>query len=403
MYLKGVMSLMALVVFIDLVGFGIVVPLLPFYGELYAPSHPFVITMLMATYSGCQLLASPLWGRLSDRVGRRPIVLISLVTSVSAYLWLSHASALWMLFATRALQGISAGNISVAQAYIADVTTPEKRAKGMGLLGAAIALGFTLGPAIGGWLAGPDPMHIVAAAPAYAAAGFSALALVVAFFTLKEPLSAELRAAAARQPGRIAQLQSALGRPPLRLLLILYFLSTFAFAGMETTFAQWALARLDWGPRQVGETFAVVGIVLILIQGGLIGRLAKRFGEARLLLAGAIMSGLGLAGLAEAATPDAAIIACSILALGQSLTSPAISSLVSRQAGASEQGGMLGINQSIGAFARLVGPMAAGFAFEVRGPGAPYIIGALVMLGAAVLALQVRSRPGVPHGVPQPP
>lgn len=383
------MLLMVLVVFIDLVGFGIVIPLLPFYGERFAPDHPFVITMLMATYSGCQLIAAPMWGRLSDRVGRRPMVLLSLSTSVASYLWLSHADALWVLFATRALQGVSAGNISVAQAYIADVTTPENRAKGMGAVGAAIGLGFTLGPGIGGWLAGPDPLHIDAAAPAYAAALLSGLALLVAATRLRESLPPERRAAGAGGPGRFALLGQALRRPRLRILVLLFFTTTFAFAGMETTFAQWALARFAWGPRQVGGIFATLGVLVILIQGGLIGRLTKRYGEARLLLAGTMLVGLGLAVLVPHLAWQVSVAGCCLLAVGQGLASPATSALVSREAAASEQGGILGVNQSAGALARVAGPAVAGALFELIGPGAPYLAGALVMAFSALLAAEV--------------
>jgi DHA1 family tetracycline resistance protein-like MFS transporter len=393
------MPLMLLVVFIDLVGFGIVIPLLPFYGLHFLPDHPFAVTMLMATYSGCQLVAAPLWGRLSDRTGRRPVMLASLTTSVLAYLWLAHASALWMLFAARALQGISAGNISVAQAYVADVTTPENRAKGMGLVGAAIGIGFTLGPAIGGFLAGSDPAHLALAAPAYAAALLSATALAIAVVRLPESLPPERRAVAAG-PGRIAMIRSAMARPRLRPLLVLFFTSTFAFAGMESTFGQWAYARFAWGPSQVGGVLGSVGVLLILIQGGLIGRLARRYGEARLLVAGTIMTGTGLALLAIPAGWTLGVGACALLALGQGLASPSIQSLVSREAAATEQGGVLGVNQSMGAAARLFGPAVAGLAFEWYGPGAPYLVGALIMLVSVWLALGIRRERGGETPVP---
>ncbi|HLY56335.1 MAG TPA: MFS transporter, partial [Stellaceae bacterium] len=375
-------------------------------GLRYAPDHPFAVTMLLATYSGCQLIAAPLWGRLSDRIGRRPIVLISLTTSVLAYLWLSEASALWMLFAARALQGISAGNISVAQAYIADVTKPENRAKGMGLVGAAIGVGFTLGPAIGGWLAGSDPVHLAVAAPALAAAGMSALALLIALVRLPESLPPDRRAAK-RTSGRIALVLDAFSRPRLRPLLTLFFTTTFAFAGMESTFGQWAYARFDWGPSQVGAVLGTVGVLLIVIQGGLIGRLTARFGEARLLFAGTLMIAVGLAAMAASTVAAAGIAACCLLAMGQGLASPATSALVSRAAGGSEQGGILGVNQSMGSAARLLGPAVAGAAFELRGPGAPYVIGAAVMLISAVLAWRVmndkRREAAVDRPPPNPP
>jgi len=380
------MPLILLIVFIDLVGFGIVIPLLPFYGLRFAPEHPFLVTMLMATYSGCQLLASPLWGRLSDRIGRRPVLLLSLATSVVGYFWLSRADALWVLFATRILQGVSAGNISVAQAYIADITTPQNRAKGMGMIGAAIGLGFTLGPAIGGFLAGPDPLNLSVASPALAAAGMSLISLLIAAVALPESLPAERRAQRGAVPGRLAMVRGALARPRLRPLLVMFFITTFAFAGMETTFGQWAYARFDWGPQAVGTVLGSTGVVVILIQGGVVGRLARRYGEARLLFAGTLMVAVALAALAVPSGPVLGVAACCLLALGQGLTSPATSSLVSREAGAEEQGGILGVNQSMAAAARLFGPAAAGLAFEAYGPNAPYLLGALVMLASSWIA-----------------
>jgi len=390
--MTAAMLIMLLVVFTDLVGFGVVIPLLPFYGEHFGAS-PLTVTMLLATFSGCQLIAAPLWGRLSDRIGRRPIVLVSTATSVLAYVWLASADALWMLFATRALQGISAGNISVAQAYIADVTRPETRAKGMGMMGAALGLGFIVGPAIGGQLAGGDPTALTVALPAYAAAGFSALALIFAVVLLKESLSPAHRAEAGRNRiGRVAEIRDAFARVPLRRLMTLSFMTTIAFAGMEAVFALWALARFDWGPRQVGELFAMVGIVMVLIQGGLIGRLTQRFGEAWMLLAGTVTIGLGLALLAAAMTPAVAIGACCLLALGMGMAQPSTTSLISREASAIEQGGILGVNQSVGSLARLLGPLAAGGAFTIGGPSAPYMVGAGVMVVSSWLATRVVRR-----------
>jgi DHA1 family tetracycline resistance protein-like MFS transporter len=390
--MKAAMLIMLLVVFTDLVGFGVVIPLLPFYGQHFGAS-PLTVTMLLATFSGCQLIAAPLWGRLSDRIGRRPIVLISTATSVLAYVWLASADALWMLFAARALQGVSAGNISVAQAYVADVTKPETRAKGMGMLGAALGLGFIVGPAVGGQLAGADPTALTVALPAYGAAGFSALALVLAALLLKESLPALQRAeAAGNRTGRFAQIRSAFARPNLRRLMILFFITTFAFAGMEATFALWALARFGWGPAQVGELFAMVGVVLVLIQGGLVGRLSQRFGEARMLLAGTVMIGVGLALMAAAMTPILGIGATGVLALGMGMAQPSISSLISREASATEQGSVLGVNQSVGSLARLLGPLAAGSAFTIGGPSAPYMIGAVLLLASAWLATRVLRR-----------
>src|SRR5260221_10370495 len=181
------MPVLFAVIVIDLIGFGLVIPLLPFYGEHFSAS-PLVVTLLMSTYSLFQLFAAPLWGGLSDRHGRRPILLVSLAGGVVGYLWLGIADALWMLFAARALQGVCAGNIAAAQAYVGDVTTPENRAKGMGMIGAAFGIGFIIGPALGGFLAGGDPATARLGAPFYVGAGLSALAFLGALIFLKESL-----------------------------------------------------------------------------------------------------------------------------------------------------------------------------------------------------------------------
>jgi MFS transporter, DHA1 family, tetracycline resistance protein len=381
------MIVMLLVVFVDLLGFGVIIPLLPFYGEHFGAS-PVAVTSLLSTYSGLQLIFAPIWGRLSDRFGRRPVVLISLATSVAAYLWMGVADALWMLFAARALQGISAGNISVAQAYIADITTPENRAKGMGGLGAAIGLGFTLGP-LGGLLAGPDNAHINVGLPSLLAAALSAIALVIASLRLKESLTPAIRARAKKAVGRIALLRDAFGRPRLRILMILFFTTTFAFAGMESTFGIWADEVLHWATWQVGIIFVVIGLVLVLVQAGLIRVVIKRYGEAQTLFAGTIGIGVGLALLAAATEPVLGVIATCCLALGMGLASPSSSALISKEAAAEEQGSILGVNQSVGSFARLVGPAVAGQAFEYAGPSAPYMVGTLVMLISAAIAYHV--------------
>jgi DHA1 family tetracycline resistance protein-like MFS transporter len=320
--------------------------------------------------------------------------LLSVSTSVLAYLWLSQADALWMLFAARAVQGISAGNISVAQAFVADITTAENRAKGMGLLGAAYGLGFTLGPWVGGELAGAGPHHPSVILPSLAAAGMSAIALILAFALMKEPLSAALRAeAAANRKGRIEQIVSAFSRPRLRLVMLLFFATTFAFAGMETTFAQWALDRLDWGPQPVGRMFGMIGVLLIMLQGGLIGQLVKQFGERRLVLAGMMLIGIGLLGMALSWHPILAVMSTSLMAIGQGITAPTTSALGSREAQASEQGGILGVNQSVGSLARLLGPTAAGLAYQYGGASAPYFLGAAVMLGTCWLGLSLIRQP----------
>jgi len=391
------MAILFLIVFIDLVGFGLVIPLLPFYGEAFH-AEPGTVTLLLATYSFAQFLMAPVWGRLSDRHGRKPILLVSLCFSVASYLWLANASALWMLFAARLLSGAGAGNITAAQAYVADVTPPEHRAKGMGMIGAAFGLGFTIGPAIGGFIAGEHPGIAELAQPAFVAAGLSALALLFTLARLPESLPPEARAGISR-PGRLALARRAFRRPALRQLIILLFVTIAAFAGMESTFALWAERAFGWGPQTVGYTFFYVGIVLAAMQGGLVGKLVERFGEARLVTAGAGIIALGLVAIPFSVRVPLVLVAMAFLAIGMGLLNPSINGLLSLHATADEQGGILGVGQSASSLARIIGPAIAGQFFDTFGRNAPYFLSAVLMVGVTLLAFRIpRLRPGMQEG-----
>lgn len=387
------MPVLFLIVFVDLVGFGLVIPLLPFYGERFGAS-PEQVTVLMAVYSLMQMLAAPLWGRLSDRVGRRPVLMASLAASVLSYLWLGFADALWMLFAARAFAGACAGNIAAAQAYIADVTPPEKRARGMGMIGAAFGLGFILGPAIGGIVAGSNSATADLRSPGLIAAGLSLTALLGVLFILKESRSPD--AAEAPRRGRMALLLDAFGRPVLSRLLIIFFMVMIAFSGMESTFALWAMRQFDWGPEQVGYVFTFVGVLSAVMQGGLIGPLTRRFGEERLMTAGLVLIGLGLLLLPFARAVAPLGVAVSALALGMGALQPSLNSLISRRAGKDEQGGVLGVAQSVGSLSRVIGPLIAGSLFAGLGRGAPFLC------GAVLVALSLFAAARLPRGAADP-
>ena len=378
------MPTLFLIVFVDLVGFGLVIPLLPFYAVRFAAS-PQEVTALLAIYSLAQLVTAPLWGRLSDRVGRRPVLLVSLTASALAYLWLGGATALWMLFAARGFAGACAGNIAAAQAYIADVTGPEERARGMGLIGAAFGLGFIIGPALGGLIAGNDPATADTVTPAWVAAGLSVLALCGVLLLLPESLPANLGDRAAGR-SRVGAVMDVLSRPILSRLILIFFLVILAFAGMESTFALWAIGQFGWGPRQVGYVFAYVGVLSAVLQGGLIGHLARRFGEERLLLGGLTLIGLGLLVMTLAYNLAALVAAVTALALGMGLTQPSLNSLISRRAGGPEQGEVMGVSQSVASLSRVLGPFAAGFCFAEFGRNSAFLWGAVLVAAALLLA-----------------
>jgi DHA1 family tetracycline resistance protein-like MFS transporter len=384
------MAILFLIVFLDLIGFGLMFPLLPFYSEHFGAT-PMVVTLLLASYSLAQFFMSPVWGRLSDRFGRKPILLASLCFSIGSYVWLGFADALWMLFAARLLAGAGAGNIAAAQAYIADVTTPEKRAKGMGMIGAAFGLGFTLGPALGGLIAGDHPDIVALGRPALVAAALSTIALLLTATMLSESLPGSARIA--ERPSRLTLAREAFDRPALRQILILFFIATAAFAGMETTFALWSEGAFGWGPRSVGLSLLFVGVVLIVMQGFLVGWLAQRFGEARLVVAGISIIAAGLLGLPLSAIVPEALIAMGLMAVGMGLFSPSINSLLSFHAGATERGGIMGVGQSASSLARVFGPIVAGFCFDHWGRNAPYYFSATVMAAMVLLALRLPRAP----------
>ncbi|HYY41951.1 MAG TPA: MFS transporter, partial [Pyrinomonadaceae bacterium] len=332
-------------VFIDLIGFGIVIPVLPFYVEgTKFNATPRAVGLLFASYSVMQLLFTPILGRLSDRYGRRPVLFLSLLGTSLGFLILGFARTLWMLFVGRIIDGITGGNISTAQAYIADVTTKEERAKGMGLIGAAFGLGFTFGPAIGGILSkwGISVPFIFAGALALANA-------VLLYFTLPETVTPDHPARASAASGRWTQLAGALRQPRLAFVLVIYFMFVVAFSIMTASFALFTMYRFGYDPVHNGYIFMYVGLIGALIQGGLIGRLAKRFGELPLVIVGAFCFALALLAI-PLMSPGAGLLALlgigGLFAIGNSLATPSLQTLASKSAGAGEQGGVLGVVQS---------------------------------------------------------
>jgi DHA1 family tetracycline resistance protein-like MFS transporter len=347
-------------VFIDLVGFGIVIPVLPFYAEGTAfNATPRTVGFLFASYSIMQLLAAPVLGRLSDKYGRRPVLLISIIGTGIGFLIIGFAATIWMLFAGRILDGLTGGNISTAQAYIADITTKENRAKGMGLIGAAFGLGFIFGPAIGGILSRWG-IHV----PFFFAATLCFANALLLYFTLPETVDTRNPSRHSADSGRgLRQLISSLKQPRLAFVIIIYFLFVVAFSIMTTSFSLYTMFRFGYDAQHTGYLFAYVGVISVIVQGGLIGRLVKKFGELPLVILGSLFFATSLAAVPFVGPTSGGLLGLliggGVFALGNSLATPALTSLASKSVGADEQGSVLGVMQSAASLARAVGPSLA--------------------------------------------
>jgi DHA1 family tetracycline resistance protein-like MFS transporter len=374
-------------VFLDLIGFGIVIPVLPLYAERFAAS-PLVIGLLLASYSAMQCLFAPILGRLSDRVGRRPVLLVSVIGTAIGFLLMGLADSLWLLFAARMLDGITGGNISTAQAYIADVTTPEQRSRGMGLIGAAFGLGFIFGPAIGGLLS-----HISLAAPFIFAACLAAVNAVAIYAFLPESLPVERR----NQPHARAPLSALIRQAkqrPLGMILAAYGLTVVSFSMLTATYALFTERRFGCTAAQNGFLFAGQGLLGAIIQGGLLGRLVNAFGDKRLVIVGTLTFALSLWLLPMSTTASFLLVATTGVAIGHSLVLAPLNGLASKSVSAASQGQVLGMMQSAASAARIVGPVLGGWLLNYDALHAadafgrmPYSVGAAVALLAFVLAL----------------
>jgi MFS transporter, DHA1 family, tetracycline resistance protein len=373
-----------LTVFIDLLGFGMVVPLLSRYAEDYGAT-PFQAGLLVASYSIAQFFLAPVWGRLSDRVGRKPVLAWTLAGNAASYALFAAAGGLPLLFVARTLSGAFAANISTAQAYVADVTTPETRAKGMGMIGMAFGLGFVLGPAIGGLLA----HHLGVAAPGAAAAVLSAVACAVAATKLPESLPPALRRRAQTRRHPILAIRGVLSDRRVGPLVALFFFLVFGFANLESMLALFLKHRFDYDAQATGWVFVYIGVCIAFAQGFLIGRLARRFGEARLLRIAPLVLAVGMQLYWLAPGPGLFFAAVPFVAVGMGLSNPSVASLVSRRTPADAQGRTLGLMQSVGALARAVSPAVAGWLYGAfqrpDGSVAPFVVGGvLVVLGVAL-------------------
>jgi len=337
----------------------IILPLLPFYSERMGASA-LVVGFLVASYAACQLIAGPILGRISDRVGRKPVLMVSQMGTLAGFLLLANAHVLWLVFVSRIIDGLTAGNLSIAQAYISDVSKPEERSKSFAVIGIAFGVGFLIGPAISGYLS-----TFSYGAPVYAAAALSFLSILCTWFLLPSRQQAQTpaeRVSIFNLSGYAAYFR----RPVLRLYLMQFFLFAFSFSTYVSGFALFAQRRFGFGPREVGYLFAWVGFLGIILQGGLIGRLVKRFGERRLIFSGFLCAAIGYAAVGFTTNWHWLYLVSAIASYGMGVLRPSVTSLVTQNAGREEQGVVLGLTQSLTSVSAIAAPILAGLLIDAN-------------------------------------
>jgi len=384
----GALPTLLSVMFINLVGFGIVVPLLPFYAKSFNAA-PWQIALIFSAYAIGAFFGEPFWGRLSDRIGRKPLLVSTVTGNCLCYLALAFAPNVTIAFIVRLLGGMASGNNSVIQGYIADVSTPDQRSGRMSLLGAAYNIGFIVGPALGGLLAHPSAGHAGFGLPLFVCSGLSAICATAIFLFVPE--SRIHREHFSQGPSRWAVVGSVFRNPAIARLMLVTFLAGCAFNGIEYVFGLWTQARFAWGPQQVGGAFAVTGTVAAINQIALTGRLSRKFGEAQMLAAGMALTMLFTALQPFSVSAIFVIVCLAFAAFGQSVAWPNVSALISRNVDWNHQGQYQGLNNAVGALARLVGPFIAALAFSGLSVDAPFFVAAFLVMPAIFLAWSARN------------
>ncbi|ODT04022.1 MAG: hypothetical protein ABS52_06450 [Gemmatimonadetes bacterium SCN 70-22] len=389
------MAALFFIVFLDLVGFGMIIPVLPFYAE-HLGIAPSLIIFFFGLYSVGQLVGAPLWGALSDRLGRRPVLLATLAANAAANVVLAFAGNAWQLALSRLVSGLAAGNVSIAYAYVADVTTDAERPKALGMLGAAFGLGFILGPALGGALGGGEAGSANMTRVALAAAVMSLLAFLATFARLQESHHEEHRAAAGAEAKGLRW--RLLARIELRHLLAVTLIVVGAVSMLQGTFSLWAAEGLGVSPRHLGFVFAFIGVIAVTVQGVLMGRLSSRYAPEALTRTGILLVVVALVFIPLAPNVWVSLAPMALYGVGSALFSPSVSTLITRTAGATERGAVLGLFQGTASLGRVVGPMAASGITALAGLRVPFWVAAAVSLGGAVMVHRPGGTPGAAAG-----
>lgn len=379
---KASLTIIFITIFIDLMGFGILIPILPTFASKSLGISDFGIGAIVAVFSLMQFFFNPLFGNLSDRLGRRPIILITQLMTAASYLMFSFADSFMILFLSRMLAGLGGSNIGVAQAYIADITTKEERSKGMGMIGAAFGLGFVFGPIIGALLS-KYGYHVAG----FASAAFSFTAFLFALFMLPE--SNSKKESTAKHRFKIfdaAYTKKILTHPEIGVLIILFFIIIFSMANIYGTFAILGYKVYHFSDQTNGMLFGIVGIVSAIIQGGLMRYLSNKFSDRNLILTGTILMTLGLGFIPYGVNFLGISIVISVLAIGTGILQPTIPGMISKVSPEDEQGSILGINQSFSALARVLGPLWGGFSYDFIGYQFPFLTGAFFTLVTFLLS-----------------
>ena len=400
---KPSISIVFLTVLIDLVGFGLILPLIPIYSDSFHASG-FVIGAIISAYSLMQFIFAPVWGRLSDRVGRRPVLLASTSCACLSYIIFAIGSglhnttaALAVMFGSRLFAGVCGANITVAQAYIADITPPEKRSAKMGLVGMAFGLGFIIGPVLGAL----SSKYWGLTAPGWTAASLCAINFIWAFFRLAESWKPSEHTVIQRP--HLQQWTHTLSTPRLNLLIVIFFLATFCFTCFESTIGLLVMKNFHIDTKKslgtVSMLIAYCGVIGAGVQGGAVGKLVRKMGEPKLIAASLFMAALGIALLPFMLSWTALLIGLGIFSIGSSLTRPPVFGMISMLAPANEQGATLGVTQGVGSLARIVGPIFAATLFESTA-SLPYLICGVLCFATSILALQYLTRVPLPAKAP---